>query len=60
MGSTAVSAYTAVAYAPAVARLNKWVTGINFTATDIGAMLQLCAYEVPRFSFPVAVTERWR
>ncbi|KAL8292819.1 hypothetical protein RQP46_000513 [Phenoliferia psychrophenolica] len=41
----------ATAFLPAIARLNSWITGINFTATDIGAMLQLCAYETDALGY---------
>ncbi|KAM0751143.1 putative acid phosphatase [Meredithblackwellia eburnea MCA 4105] len=51
VGSTAATNYTNVAYQPALKRLQSWVTGINFTVTDVGAMLQLCAYETDALGY---------
>lgn len=45
IGSTVSSRFAANAFHSTLARLNAQVSGINFTATDAIAMLQLCSYE---------------
>jgi hypothetical protein len=45
IGSTVSTAFANTAFNATLARLNSQVQGINFTATDAIAMLQLCSYE---------------
>lgn len=46
IGSTVAAEYAATAFASTATRINSYVTGdLNFTASDMVPMLQLCAYE---------------
>ncbi|KAI1343452.1 phosphoglycerate mutase-like protein [Xylariaceae sp. FL0016] len=45
IGSTAAAEFGANAFNATLARLNSQISGLNFTVTDIAAMLQLCSYE---------------
>jgi hypothetical protein len=45
IGSTVASRFAVNAFNSTIARLQSQVSGINFTSTDIIAMLQLCSYE---------------
>jgi hypothetical protein len=45
IGSTVASRFAANAFNNTLARLQSQASGINFTATDAIAMLQLCSYE---------------
>ncbi|KAL6706303.1 hypothetical protein ACN47E_005593 [Coniothyrium glycines] len=45
VGSAVASKFAANAFNATIARLQSQVSGINFTATDAIAMLQLCSYE---------------
>ncbi|GAA5976153.1 hypothetical protein JCM10908_005400 [Rhodotorula pacifica] len=52
LGSTAATAFAKPYYDNAAARLNKSLSGaLNLTATDINAMLQLCAYETDALGY---------
>ncbi|KAI5478729.1 hypothetical protein MNV49_004654 [Pseudohyphozyma bogoriensis] len=51
VGTTAATNYTNTAYLSAVERLQSFVTGFNVTTTDVGAMLQLCAYETDALGY---------
>ncbi|GAA5895207.1 hypothetical protein JCM6882_006615 [Rhodosporidiobolus microsporus] len=46
VGSTAAAAFSKPYYEKTAARLNQYLSGnLTFDATDVGALLQLCAYE---------------
>ncbi|KAI2472830.1 phosphoglycerate mutase-like protein [Annulohypoxylon bovei var. microspora] len=45
IGSTMASKFAKNAFNATIARLNSQISGVNFTSTDILAMLQLCSYE---------------
>ncbi|CAO2647423.1 Nn.00g083450.m01.CDS01 [Neocucurbitaria sp. VM-36] len=45
IGSTVATRFAANAFNSTIARLQSQASGINFTATDVIAMLQLCSYE---------------
>lgn len=45
IGSTAATAFAVNAFNATIARLQSQVTGVNFTSTDVIAMMQLCSYE---------------
>ncbi|KAI0899141.1 phosphoglycerate mutase-like protein [Annulohypoxylon nitens] len=45
IGNTMASKFAKDAFNATIARLNSQISGINFTYTDILAMLQLCSYE---------------
>jgi hypothetical protein len=51
IGSTVSNAFAATAFNATLARLNSQVSGINFTATDAIAMLQLCSYETQALGY---------
>ena len=50
-GSAAASKFAATALSDTQARLNSQVKGLNFTSTDILAMLQLCSYETDALGY---------
>ncbi|KAL5119637.1 hypothetical protein ACEQ8H_002483 [Pleosporales sp. CAS-2024a] len=45
IGSTVASQFATNAFNSTIARLQSQASGINFTSTDVIAMLQLCSYE---------------
>ncbi|GAA6021193.1 hypothetical protein JCM10207_008350 [Rhodosporidiobolus poonsookiae] len=52
VGSTASTAFATPYYEKAAARLNQHLSGsLTLEASDIGALLQLCAYETDAFGF---------
>lgn len=52
VGSTASTAFVQPYFEKTAARLNECVSGaLNFTATDVNAMLQLCAYETDALGY---------
>ncbi len=52
VGSTASTAFVQPYFEKTAARLNERVSGaLNFTATDVNAMLQLCAYETDALGY---------
>ncbi|BGP47514.1 hypothetical protein JCM10450v2_003369 [Rhodotorula kratochvilovae] len=64
VGSTAATAFSTPFYTRTAARLNTHLSGsLNLTATDISAMLQLCAYETDALGWsefcPLFEKEEW-
>ena len=51
IGSTAATGFASTAFASTVTRLQGLITGINFTTTDVVAMLQLCSYETDALGY---------
>ncbi|KAN0092220.1 phosphoglycerate mutase-like protein [Hyaloscypha variabilis] len=51
IGSTAATAFANTAFNATIARLQSQATGVNFTSTDIIAMLQLCSYETQALGY---------
>jgi hypothetical protein len=50
-GSAAATKFAANAFNGTIDRLNGQVKGLNFTSTDIIAMLQLCSYETDALGY---------
>lgn len=51
IGSTAATKFAEGAFNSTISRLQSMVTGINFTSTDVIAMLQLCSYETDALGY---------
>ncbi|WWD01020.1 hypothetical protein V866_007958 [Kwoniella sp. B9012] len=51
IGSTAANAFAKNAFNGTIDRLQGQITGVNFTSTDIIAMLQLCSYETDALGY---------
>ncbi|WVQ85369.1 hypothetical protein IAT38_007534 [Cryptococcus sp. DSM 104549] len=51
LGSTAAAEFSANAFNGTIERLQKQIEGVNFTLTDINAMLQLCSYETDALGY---------
>lgn len=51
IGSAVAANFSKIAFADTVTRLQGEITGVNLTATDIVAMLQLCSYETDALGY---------
>ena len=51
IGSTAADKFASHAFDGTLSRLQGQIQGVNFTSTDIIAMLQLCSYETDALGY---------